>query len=228
MFDQEGFCPAESARGAGIALGRWPARVAARVTHPSGGAVITPVIRLATQDDLPAMMPLVTAAIEELQKGFLDEDQIRSSHAIMGVDTQLIDDGTYFVVEIGGALAGCGGWSRRATLYGGSHSAGRDAALLDPSVDPARVRAMYTHPDHVRRGVGRLILARCEAAAAAEGFTVLELMATLSGRPLYEAAGFEAVEEVEDAAGGAAVPLVRMRKAVVGPAGSAGTTDGLA
>jgi GNAT superfamily N-acetyltransferase len=171
-------------------------------------------------------MPLVSAAIEELQKGFLDADQIRSSHAIMGVDTQLIDDGTYFVVEIDGALAGCGGWSRRATLYGGSHSAGRDAALLDPSVDPARVRAMYTHPDHVRRGVGRLILAHCEAAAAAEGFTVLELMATLSGRPLYESAGFETVEEVEDAAGGAAVPLVRMRKAVVGAPSAAGPVEG--
>jgi GNAT superfamily N-acetyltransferase len=157
-------------------------------------------------------MPLVTAAIEELQKAFLDPDQIRSSHAIMGVDTQLIDDGTYFVVEIDGALAGCGGWSRRATLYGGSHSAGRDAALLDPSTDPARVRAMYTHPDFVRRGVGRLILARCEAAAASEGFTTLELMATLSGQPLYQAAGFAPVEAVEDAAGGAAVPLVRMRK----------------
>src|SRR3954452_7514428 len=120
------------------------------------------------------------AAIGELQKGFLDAAQIESSRAIMGLDTQLIDDGTYFVAEIDGQIAGCGGWSRRATLYGGDHSAGRDAALLVPGVHPARVRAMYTHPDYVRRGVGRLVLSRCETAAAAEGFTEFELMATLA------------------------------------------------
>jgi GNAT superfamily N-acetyltransferase len=170
--------------------------------------------RLATHADLPSLLPLVQAAIDELQRDFLDDAQIRSSHAIMGVDTQLIDDETYFVVELDGQLAGCGGWSRRATLYGGSHSVGRDAALLDPATDPARVRAMYTHPALARRGVGRLILALCEAAAVAEGFTTLELMATLSGRPLYEAAGFEPIENVEDSSGGTAVPLVRMRKAV--------------
>jgi GNAT superfamily N-acetyltransferase len=172
--------------------------------------------RFATHDDLPVLLPLVQAAIDELQKGFLDEAQIRSSHAIMGVDTQLIDDKTYFIVEIDGDVAGCGGWSRRATLYGGNHSAGRDAALLDPSTDAARVRAMYTHPAYARRGVGRLILSLCEAAAAAEGFTALELMATLSGQPLYEAAGFEALERVEDASGGAPVPIIRMRKAITG------------
>ena len=173
-----------------------------------------PRSRLATADDLPALLPLVHTAIEELQKDFLDESQIQSSRAIMGVDSQLIEDQTYFVVEIDGQLAGCGGWSRRATLYGGDHSAGRDAALLDPSTDAARIRAMYTHPAFVRRGVGRLILARCEAAATAEGFTSLELVATLSGQPLYEAAGFEAIENVEDSSGGAAVPLVKMRKAI--------------
>ena len=176
--------------------------------------MVEPTIRLASRDDLPVLRPLVAVAIGELQKGFLDDDQIRSSQAIMGIDLQLIDDGTYFVVELDGEVAGCGGWSRRATLYGGSHSAGRDAALLDPATDPARVRAMYTHPASVRRGVGRLVLARCEAAAAAEGFTSLELMATRSGVPLYEASGFEPVEHVEDASGGAPVPLVRMRKAI--------------
>jgi GNAT superfamily N-acetyltransferase len=175
---------------------------------------VTLTSRLATYDDVPLLRSLMQAAIDELQKGFLDDAQIRSSHAIMGLDTQLIDDGTYFVVELGGQVAGCGGWSRRATLYGGSHSGGRDAALLDPSVDPGRVRAMYTHPAFARRGVGRLVISLCEAAAAAEGFATLELMATLSGRPLYEAAGFEAVEHVEDSSGGAAVPLIRMRKAL--------------
>src|SRR6185437_6428237 len=128
----------------------------------------------------------MAAAIVELQRAFLTPAQIVASRTIMGLDRQLIADATYFVVEADGRLAGCGGWSRRATLYGGDHSPGRDAALLDPASDPARVRAMYTHPELVRRGVGRLILQLCEAAARAEGFTRLELMATLSGRPLYE------------------------------------------
>ena len=170
--------------------------------------------RLATRDDLGTLVPLIEAAIDQLQQGFLDETQIKASHAIMGVDTDLIDDQTYFVVECDGQIAGCGGWSRRATLYGGSHSAGRDRALLDPSKDPARVRAMYTHPAFTRRGVGRLILSVCESAAAVEGFTRLELMATLSGQPLYKAFGFEAIEDIEDASGGVAVPLIRMGKPI--------------
>jgi GNAT superfamily N-acetyltransferase len=170
--------------------------------------------RIATHADLPVLMPLIEAAITELQKGFLTDEQIASSKAIMGLDTQLIEDGTYFVVESDGVVAGCGGWSRRATLYGGDHSAGRDAALLDPARDPAKVRAMYTRPAYTRRGVGRLILTRCEQAAAAEGFTTLELMGTLSGRPLYESYGFAVIEKLEDANGGAPVPLVRMRKTV--------------
>jgi GNAT superfamily N-acetyltransferase len=130
----------------------------------------------------------------------------------MGLDTQLVDDGTYFVVEAKGDIAGCGGWSRRATLYGGDQSPGRDAALLDPAVEPARVRAMYTHPRHTRRGVGRLILSLCEAAARQEGFRAVELMATLAGEPLYRACGYQPIEPVTDDRGGAAVPLLRMRK----------------
>jgi GNAT superfamily N-acetyltransferase len=175
---------------------------------------MTMTIRTATEHDIPTLMPIVAAAIEELQRGFLDDAQIESSKAIMGIDRQLIDDGTYFVVEIDGTVAGCGGWSRRATLYGGDHSTGRDAALLDPASDPARIRAMYTHPTFARRGVGRLIIETCEAAAVAEGFAVLQLMATRSGRPLYEAVGFQAVEETEDNAGGVPVPLTRMQKPV--------------
>jgi GNAT superfamily N-acetyltransferase len=172
--------------------------------------------RLARHEDMPALLPLIDVAIGELQKGFLDDAQIAASRAIMGIDTQLIDDGTYFVVESDGQLAGCGGWSRRATLYGGDHSDGRDPALLDPARDPAKVRAMYTHPAFTRRGVGRLILALCESAAAAEGFTTLELMGTMSGRPLYDAAGFTVIEHRTDDAGGAPVPLVRMRKPIGG------------
>ena len=152
-------------------------------------------------------------AIAELQRGFLTEEQIRASHAIMGLDTQLIDDRTYFIVESAGALAGCGGWSRRATLFGGDHSAGRDAALLDPAKDAARVRAMYTAPQFARRGVGRLILSLCEEAAGTAGFTHVELAATLAGVPLYRACGYSVLERMEsDTPQGVRVPLLRMGK----------------
>lgn len=154
------------------------------------------------------------ASIAELQQGFLDAAQIASSRLIMGLDRQLIADATYFVVEEHGRIAGCGGWSRRATLYGGDHTPGRDAALLDPATEPARVRAMYTHPAFARRGVGRLILNLCEAAARAEGFARLELMATLAGRALYSQCDYLDLEAVEDARGGAPVPLMRMGKAL--------------
>ena len=170
--------------------------------------------RLAVLADVPALTVLMDAAISELQRGFLDDAEIASSRAIMGMDTQLIEDGTYFVMESGGDLAGCGGWSRRATLYGGNQTPGRDSHLLDPTIHPARVRAMYISPAFARRGVGRLVLSLCEAAAAAEGFTRLELMSTLSGEPLYTAYGFRPLERVVDATGGVPVPLVRMEKPV--------------
>ena len=168
--------------------------------------------RLARRDDLDALRALMDAAISELQKPFLDGRQIAASRTIMGLDTQLIDDGTFFVVEVGGALAGCGGWSRRATLYGGDQSPGRSAALLNPVTDAARVRAMYTHPLHTRKGVGTLILSLCEKAARADGFRTVELMATMAGEPLYRACGYEPVDRLTDDRGGVPVPLVRMRK----------------
>src|SRR3546814_20691534 len=117
------------------------------------------------------MAALMGAAVDILQKPFLDEAQIAASRAIMGLDTQLVDDGTYFVVEMSGVLAGCGGWSRRATLSGGDRSLGRDGALLAPSKNPARIRAMSTDPAFVPRRVGRLILSPCEAAARAAAWT---------------------------------------------------------
>ena len=166
--------------------------------------------RLAVEADLPALKALMGRAIDALQRGYLSAAEIAASHAFMGVDTQLVADRTYFLVEADGMLAGCGGWSRRATLYGGDHSAGRDAARLDPARDAARVRAMYTDPAHVRRGVGGLILGLCETAAAAEGFRRLELAATLSGEPLYRKHGYVEIERFED--GG--VPLVRMVKEI--------------
>ena len=168
--------------------------------------------RLALPDDIEALKALMEAAISELQKPFLDADQVAASRAIMGLDTQLIDDGTYFVIEADGELAGCGGWSRRTTLYGNDRSHGRDAALLDPAVDAARIRAMYTHPAHVRKGVGRLIISLCENAARREGFKTVELMSTMAGEPLYRACGYRALESVRDSSGGAVVPLIRMTK----------------
>jgi len=152
------------------------------------------------------------AAIAELQKPYLSDAQIASSRKIMGLDSQLVEDGTYFIIEQGGALAGCGGWSRRATMYGGDLSPGRDARLLDPAREAARVRAMYTHPAFVRRGVGRLILSLCEEAARAEGFKRAELVATLAGEPLYRACGYQPIEGFSDDRGGQPVPCLRMSK----------------
>lgn len=152
-------------------------------------------------------------SIDQLQTGFLSRDQIAASHSFMGLDTQLIEDATYFIVMRSDGVAGCGGWSRRATLYGGDHTAAqRNAALLDPAHDPARVRAMYTHPDCARQGVGRLILSACETAAHDEGFRSTELMATLAGEPLYRACGYEAIAHTEEKVGDCIVPLLRMGK----------------
>lgn len=170
--------------------------------------------RVATTDDLAALEVVMRAAISELQTGFLSPEEIESSRAIMGIDTQLIKDGTYYVVLDGEIIAGCGGWSRRATLYGGDHTPGRDPELLDPTVDAARVRAMYTNPAYARRGVGRLILSLCQQAAKDEGFERLELMGTMAGEPLYTTYGFVPIERLTDDRGGVAVPLVRMSKPV--------------
>ena len=120
--------------------------------------------RLAVIADLAELRVLMMLAIRHLVGAYLDAARLDASFEIMGVDTQLIEDGTYFAVECQGRIVGCGGWSRRATLFGGDHSGGRDARFLDPAAEPARVRAMYTHPDFARRGIGRLVLSLCEAA----------------------------------------------------------------
>ena len=153
-------------------------------------------------------------SIETLQHDFLTPEQVRVSHAVMGLDTQLIRDGTYFVVESGTQIAGCGGWSWRSTLYGGDESlVSRQPAPLDPATDAARVRAMYTDPAFARRGVGRMIIQLCEEAAAAAGFRRTTMMATMAGVPLYKACGYVEVEAVLSAAiDGIRVPLVRMEK----------------
>ena len=169
--------------------------------------------RLAVPADMPALETLIHDAIRGLLPQFLPPEKVEASFAIMGLDSQLIADGTYFVVEEEGRLAACGGWSRRATLFGHNHTAGRDARLLDPASEPARIRAMYTHPAFARRGVGRHVLALCEAAARAEGFTRAELGATAGGEPLYRVCGYAEIERIEvPTPGGMTVPITRMGK----------------
>ncbi len=172
--------------------------------------------RLASPADIPALTALAESAIDVLLGAVLDPAELAASRLIMGVDSRLIADGTYFVIELDGAIAGCGGWSRRATPYGGDQSPGRDDALLDPAVDAARVRAMYTAPEFARRGVGRMVLQLCEEAASQAGFRRLELTATAAGEPLYSANGFRPERRFTDARGGAPVPLCVMIKPIGG------------
>jgi GNAT superfamily N-acetyltransferase len=172
--------------------------------------------RLAAASDMPALTVLMNRAIQGLLPAFLTPAQVEASFAVMGLDSQLIEDGTYFVVESeDGRIAGCGGWSRRATLFGGNHTKGRDARLLDPETEPARVRAMYTSPDFTRRGIGRMVLDLCEAAARREGFSRVELGATMGGKPLYEACGYKPIELLMvPTPGGVEVPILRMGKPI--------------
>lgn len=172
--------------------------------------------RLATETDIPQIAALMDRAIDSLQSAYLSPEEVAASRLSMGLDTQLIADRTYFLIEQDGVLAGCGGWSYRATLYGGDHSAElRDARTLDPASDAARIRAMYTDPAFIRRGIGRIVLALCEDAARAAGFRRAEMMATLAGEPLYLACGYAPIERVSKmAAGGPPVPGVRMGKAL--------------
>ena len=168
--------------------------------------------RIATEADIPALVALMDRAITGPLADFLTPDQIAASRKLMGIDSQIIADRTYVIVESDGVVAGCGGWSGRITEYGGDHTPGREPAPLTPGVDAARIRAMYTAPEFLRRGVGRMILDLCEDAARAAGFDRAALVATLGGEPLYRAAGYHEIERFEDDRGGAPVPLVRMGK----------------
>ena len=171
--------------------------------------------RLATMADLPELRALMTLAIRQVLAAYLDPARVEASFEIMGVYPQLIEDGTYFAVECEDRIVGCGGWSRRATLSGGDDSTNRDARRLDPEFEPARVRAMYTHPDYVRRGIGRLVLSLCEAAAARERFRSLQLVATVAGEPLFRAYGFSVIERIEvPTSKDLTVPFARMNKQV--------------
>jgi GNAT superfamily N-acetyltransferase len=176
--------------------------------------------RLATADDIPAVAGLVEAAVRGISPSAYGPQQIESGlRYIFGLDTQqLIADGTYYVAEAEGQLIGAGGWSRRATLYRGEQAGAGQEQLLDPARDAARIRAFYVHPRWARRGVGRRLLMRCEAAAHAAGFSRLELMATLPGAPLYTAGGFVATRPVEvKMPDGVTLPCIHMAKALLPP-----------
>lgn len=175
-------------------------------------------VRIATSADIPVLEPLVTRSVASLSFGYYQPDQIAAAlEHVFGVDTQLILDGTYYVVESAGEPIGCGGWSTRRTKFGGNDAPGRDATLLDPAVEPARIRAFYVHPAHTRQGVATLLLRVSEDAAIAAGFHAAELVATLPGVPFYQAHGYVAEDTIMHQAGDIAVPFVPMRKALPRP-----------
>jgi GNAT superfamily N-acetyltransferase len=155
-------------------------------------------IRKADETDIDAISALIAESVRGLARGIYDERQIELSiRSVFGVDRQLIADGTYFVAESGSAIVGCGGWSKRKTLYGASDfEYSRDPELLDPANDAAKIRAFFVHPKAARHGIGRAILELCEDEAAAAGFASAEMMATLPGIPLYEACGYKRNDSV--------------------------------
>jgi GNAT superfamily N-acetyltransferase len=177
-------------------------------------------IRLATPPDIPALELLIDVSVRVLQAKDYSAAQIDGAlGTVFGVDSQLISDETYFVVEPvcdgGRKIVACGGWSRRKTLFGGDRGSGREDTLLDPLRDAAKIRAFFVHPDWSRRGIGSMILDACETAAAAAGFSGFEMGATLTGERLYEARGYRAIERIDvPLPNGAALPIVRMSKRI--------------
>lgn len=175
---------------------------------------MTRSIRTATLDDVPALERLIAASARGLGGDDYTAAQIDAAlGTAWGVDTELIRDATYFVVDGDGAMAACGGWSRRRTLFGADAQPGRESALLDPHHEAARIRAFFVHPDQGRRGIGRALLEHCERAALDEGFRAAALMATLPGRRLYAAFGYVAGEPIEHPLpGGLSITFVPMTK----------------
>lgn len=148
--------------------------------------------------DIEPLRDLIALSARELSRGCYSPLQVEGAlQGAFGVDTQLVRDQTYVVVECDGQLAGCGGWSWRRTLFGGDSERSRDSEALDPRVEAARIRAFFVHPAHARRGIGTAILDYCEGAARQSGYTRFELMATLPGRLLYEARGYVAAEPIQ-------------------------------
>ena len=171
-------------------------------------------LRQAVPADIPALRVLIDASVRGLQAGDYTPAQIEGAlGSVYGVDSQLIADGTYFVVEAEKIIVGCGGWSKHKTLFGGDHWMARQDSLLDPRHDAAKIRAFFVHPEWVRRGIGSVILEACEKAATAAGFTRLEMGATLTGVPLYRARGYVALESLDvPLRNGESIKVVRMEK----------------
>ena len=163
---------------------------------------------------MAALEALIPLSARSLQAATYTPAQIEAAlGTVFAVDHRLIADGTYFIAERDRAMVGCGGWSRRQTLFGGDHGGARNDTLLDPARDAARIRAFFVHPAHARQGVGRLLMAACERAARAEGFCRFELVATLAGERLYLASAFRVVERYDlTLPHGLALPVVRMVK----------------
>lgn len=174
------------------------------------------VLRLATEADTPVLRALIEDSARVLSRGFYTDAETDSAiRYVFGVDSLLVRDGTYYVAVRDGAPVACGGWSRWRTMYGGDQRPVGEAELLDPSRDAARIRAFFVHPSAARQGVGRALLARCAADAAAAGFRSLTLMATLPGVPFYQALGFRRVEDVVDVLpDGTPLRFVRMERDV--------------
>lgn len=173
--------------------------------------------RLAEQNDVPDIIALMSISIAENMKSFLTQKEIVAAQETMGVDQTLLEDKTYFIIETihnnKTVMTGCGGWGKRRTLYGGNHTAGRDDSLSNPKVDAARIRAMYTHPDWTRCGIGTLLIELGENAARKAGFKKIELGATIAGEPLYIAKGYIEIErETMLAANGAGSVIITMEK----------------
>lgn len=175
---------------------------------------MTITTRLATFDDIPVLQQLIGLSVRGLSMGYNTPSQIESAiKYIFGIDTQLIIDGTYYVAQIGDVIVGCGGWSKRNTLYGGDQHKEMEDPLLDPLHDAARIRAFFVHPDWARRGIGRHIITVCENAAQNNGFTRFQLGATLPGVPLYEVMGYHEVEHIsQPMPNGEVLPIVKMSK----------------
>jgi GNAT superfamily N-acetyltransferase len=173
-------------------------------------------MRVATPDDASRIAELMRASVLELFPRYYDERQTASAAVhIAHIDLQIIQDGTYYVVEEDGEIVACGGWSRRNKLFSGRGDAADDARLIDPATEPARVRAMFVRSDRTRRGLGRAILERCERDAAAEGFSSLVLGATLAGEPLYRAFGFAEDERFDvEMPDGVKVECVAMHRSI--------------
>jgi len=173
-------------------------------------------IRTATSDDIAPLNTLIARSARELSRRFYTAQQIESLvRYVFGVDSNLVADGTYFVVDAQHGTAACGGWSKRRTLYGGDQRPVGSIDWLNPATDAAKIRAFFVAPEFARRGIGRALIDHCAVAAAGEGFTRLELMATLPGVPLYAACGFERVRDVVDVLpDGVAIEFVHMQRAI--------------